>query len=148
MTQYIGIALVGLLSLPVLVACDKPGEAEVKKEYAAVEQAGVARLQSDLDIAAARETFNKVRDDYRHQKEQDLVDLDEKLSDLETKARTATASDKAVLATKVPSLREQREAFVRDLEALETVAPASWDGLKAGLDKQWAALKNAVDQAS
>jgi hypothetical protein len=148
---------VALLSAS-LFACDKPGATEQQKEDKAVERATNARNEAEQqaqgaqaaaakDVAAARAEFEKKREDYRHTRRSDLADLDKKIADLEADARTATGKTKSDLQTRLPAIRAQRDAFVRDLESLDSVTPTSWDGATANLDKEWDALKAAVDRA-
>ena len=153
----IPFALVALLSAS-LFACDKPGATEQQKEDKANEQAANARNEAmqkaesaqasaQKDIAAAQVQFEKSREDYRHSRRIDLADVDKKVVDLETEQRTATGKTKANLAANVPAIRAQRDAYVRDRQALDAAAPATWDSAKANLDKEWDALKEAVDHA-
>ncbi|MGO9839269.1 MAG: hypothetical protein ACLP1X_34235 [Polyangiaceae bacterium] len=155
MTSFAIIALVSSS----IAACDKPGEAEQKKEVAAGEQAAEARVQaernvqiaqsqSDKAIAAARADFEKSREDYRHGRQEDLADVNKKIADLEAKQRTATGKERATLDANLPTLRSRRDAFVADLQRLDDATPASWDGARASLDREWDALKTALDQVS
>jgi septal ring factor EnvC (AmiA/AmiB activator) len=152
-------SLAVLLSVSAVVACDKAGEAEQKKEATATAQAveataqaqqnaQSARLQANTDIAAARADFEKTREDYRRSRQQDLLDVNKKITDLEAKEMTATGRAKINLDTNLPLLRAKRDAFTRDLQAVDSTTPGSWDGTRASLDKEWGALKDAVAQAS
>ena len=141
------------------VACEQPGQTERQKETKATEQAMSARSEAeqsaqnaqaaaDKQIAAARADFAKAREDYLHGKRLDLITLDSKVLDLESKARTTrNAKAKGDLEARLPSIRAQREAFVRHLEALENESAATWDVTKANLDKAWQNLKDEVDKA-
>ncbi|MDP9151812.1 MAG: hypothetical protein M3O36_17965 [Myxococcota bacterium] len=149
--------LVALLCAAPL-GCDKPGATEQQKEMRASEQAAEARNQAnskaegaqasaDKDIAAARNDFEKTREDYRHSRRIDVADMDKKIADLQAEQRTATGKRKADLDANLPSLRAQREAFVRDMQSLDMATASSWDSAKANLDREWDALKAAVDKA-
>jgi hypothetical protein len=152
------LAVLALLSSSI-VACDKPGESEQKKEVAATEQAALARVQADRNVqiaqaqsektvAAARADFEKSREDYRHDRQRDLADLNKKITDLEAKQMTATGKERATLDANLPMLRSRRDTFVADLQRLDQATPASWDGARASLDREWDALKAALDQVS
>lgn len=99
----------------------------------------------ELLYAVPSPLAQKSREDYRHIRRMDLEDLDKKVVDLEAEQRTATGKTKANLAANVPAIRAQRDAYVRDLQALDTAAPATWDTARANLDKKWETLKEAVD---
>lgn len=140
------------------LACDKPGVTEQQRENQATDQADQARNQADQkaqqsqasadkDMAAAQADFQKAKVDYRHDRESDLVTIDKKISDLEAKARTATGKEKTKLDANLPGLRAQRDAFARDLHSLDAMAGTAWDQGKANLDKEYDALKDAVDKA-
>src|SRR5271154_170722 len=83
------LAVIALLASSI-AACDKPGEAEQKKEMSANDQAAQSRAQADRNaqaaqsqanqtIAAARADFEKSREDYRHGRQQDLADVNKKI---------------------------------------------------------------------
>jgi septal ring factor EnvC (AmiA/AmiB activator) len=142
-----------------LVACEKQGVTEQQKETKASEQAANARNEAEQkaqgaqataerDIAAARADFAKAREDYMHSKRVDLEELDRKITDLEAKEKTAMGKTKADLDARLPAIRAQRDAFARHLQSMNNATPATWDGAKASLDKEWDSLKSTVDGAS
>jgi biopolymer transport protein ExbB/TolQ len=150
--------VLALLSSTVF-ACDKPGVTEQQRENAASQQAAqqqaeaersaqAAQAEAQQKIAAARGDFEKDRTDYRHRRDQDVSDLNKQIADLEAKARTATGKEKARLEQNMPVIRSQRDTFVNDLQRLDNVTPASWDGAKDSLDREWDALKASLDKAS
>jgi hypothetical protein len=147
----------GLLAIVVL-ACNRPGVTEQQREEQAKERVTRARDEAsqrtqsaqaaaDKDIAAARADFDKDREDYRHARMADLVDLDGKISDLEAKERAAKDRAKSDLQATLSTIRAKRHAFVRDLHALDSAGPADWDREKAQLAQEWDGLKSAVDKA-
>lgn len=149
--------LIALLSASAF-ACDKPGVTEQQKETKASEQAANARNEAEQkaqgsqaaaerDIAAARADFEKARADYTHGRQRELIDLDRKIVDLDTNARTKSGKTKAELASRLPSIHAQRDAFARHMQALDTATPSTWDADRANLDKEWDSLKAAVDGA-
>ena len=154
----ISLAIVTLMASS-FVACDKPGETEQRKEVAANERSAEARAQAERNsqiaqaeseraIAAARADFERRREDYRHDRQLDLSDVNRKLLDLEAKQKTATGKERASLDANLPILRSRRDAFIGDLQRLDNATPTSWDGARASLDKEWDALKAALDQVS
>jgi hypothetical protein len=137
-------------------ACDKPGVAERQKEETASEEARKAAQEAQREVQAAQSTaqktisaartdFETTRENYLHRRRLDLVDLDSKIFDLEASARTSTGKAKADIHTRLSTIRAQRDAFVRHLQDLETATATTWDGAAAGLDKEWEALKKAVE---
>jgi uncharacterized protein (DUF3084 family) len=145
--------------LAAFCACDKqPGVTEQQKETKANEQAAAARndaiqqmetaqAKADRERAEAQVTFEKIREDYRHMRRDDLADLDKKIVDLHADVRTATGKTKANLQQNLPSIQARRDAFVRHMQELDTTTPAAWDAAKANLDKEWIDLKAQVDKA-
>jgi hypothetical protein len=142
-----------------LGACDPPGLTEQQKETKASDEATNARNQAeqqsqnaqaaaDKDIASARADFEKTRENYLHDKRLDLVTLDTKIMDLEAKARTLSVKARSDLDARLSAVLAQRDAFVRNMGALETEVGATWDSSKANLDKEWNSLKAALDDAA
>ena len=73
------------------VACDKPGAAEQQKENQAVqvnqqaqqsaaEQAAAAQADMRDKVSAAQAEFQKTRDDYSRDRQQDLKEIDDRIS--------------------------------------------------------------------
>jgi hypothetical protein len=159
MSRYIVPSSLAVLLCSLSFACDKqPGVTEQQREdkanqqaaqqqSIANEQAQHAQAAAEKEIAAARENFEKAREDYRHSRAQDLNEVDRKMADLEAKAKTAKGKAKTDLQTILPTLRFRRDAFARDLEAMENTSAASWDQAKANLDKEWDGLRTAVDKS-
>jgi hypothetical protein len=157
----LSFTLTALLSAS-LGGCDKPGVTEQQKETRANEeaknakseaaqQAQAAQAAAEKDIAGARADFEKAREDYLRARRLDLAELDKRIADLElntkTNAKTATGKIRTDLEAPLPTIHAQRDAFARHMRDLDTAAAATWDGAKASLDKEWDALKSAVDSA-
>jgi hypothetical protein len=158
MIRYVGtFALAAVLMAP--IACDKPGVEEQQKEQKAVQDNAdqqqraaheSASAQQDMNnrVATAQADFDRARDDYRRDKQQDIDSLDAKIASLETKERTATGKVKADLDAKLPAIRAERASFGADFRGLQATTAASWDDAKARVDKEWEDLKGAVNDAS
>src|SRR5213078_2532523 len=99
------------------------------------------------DVAASRADFLRTREDYRHDRQKDLVDLDEKIAKLEAKAKTTTGKTRGEILAALPDLRRKRDVFKRDFEKLGDATSASWDETKARLDHEWDDAKSALDHA-
>jgi hypothetical protein len=139
-----------------LGACEQPGQTERQKETNASEQAVNARseaeqraqnaqLEADKQITTARADFARTREDYLHSKRLDLVSLDSKIMDIESKTRTLTGKARTDLDAHIAEVLAQRDVFVRHMSALDGEVAATWDSAKANLDKEWDALKTSVD---
>jgi hypothetical protein len=139
-----------------LAACDQPGVTEQQKVQKAAQtnadqQDRAAResasAQADMNqkVASAQADFEHVREDYRHSKQTDLDDLDAKIAKLEATDSAATGKAKADLDARLPQVRAQRAAFGADFRALQSATAVSWDDAKARVEKEWDALKSAVN---
>lgn len=119
--------------------------AEANRE--ADEKINKAQAEADKKTAEAQANFLKLREDYRHDVTEKLVDLDHKIADLEAKSRTATGKTKADLDARLKQIHAERDAFVNDYKSLEMASASTWDSTKARLDKSWDELKKLVDRA-
>jgi len=112
----------------------------------AADKSNSAQATADKKIAAAQREFETTREDYRHSVQTKLDTLDQQLTDLDAKAKTAPAKSKADMDAKISSLHVQRDAFAADFSSLASVSIASWDATKTRLDKEWSELKSAADK--
>ena len=119
--------------------------AEANRE---AEKINKAQAEADKKTAEAQASFLKMREDYRHNVTQKLVDLDHKIADLEAKSRTATGKAKADLDARLKQIHAERDTFVSDYKGIELVSASTWDATKARLDKSWEELKKLVDRAA
>jgi hypothetical protein len=120
--------------------------AEANRE--ADEKINKAQAEADKKTAEAQANFLKLREDYRHDVTEKLVDLDHKIADLEAKSRTATGKTKADLDARLKQIHTERDAFVNDYKNIEMASASTWDATKARLDKSWDELKKLVDRAA
>ncbi len=120
----------------------------VQANQEADQKANSAQADADRKIAAAQAAFLKMREDYRHDTTTKLVDLDQKITDLGAKEKTATGKKKADLDAQLAAIRTQREAFANDWKSIETADATTWDSTKGRLDKEWTDLKTMVDRAA
>jgi hypothetical protein len=139
-------------------ACDKPGVAERQREEPANEPLAQARSDAaqptpgaqaadDKDMSGAPTDFEKNREEYLHGRATDLQELDTKIVALESKEKVAKDKAKAELQDALSAIGVKRDAFVRDLNALHNATAAAWDEAKTKLEREWDALKAAVDKA-
>ena len=106
-----------------------------------------AQADADKKTAEAQANFLKMREDYRHDVTEKLVDLDHKIADLEAKSRTATGKTKVELDARLKEIHSERDAFVNEYKGIELASASTWDSTKARLDKSWDELKKLVDRA-
>jgi hypothetical protein len=126
----------------------RANEKIVEANQEADKKANKAQADADQKIAEAQASFLKLREDYRHDTTEKLVDLDHKIADLEAKSKTATGKKKADLSAQLAQIRTQREAFANDWKTIETASATTWDATKNRLDKEWSDLKAMVDRAA
>jgi len=133
------------------IACNKPGQDAEKKIDNAQAQGTTeitnAEVKEDKKVTAAEADFAKARDDYRHDMQTNLDDLDKKLSELDAKALKATGSEKSKLTAESQSLRTRRDAFARDVDSLGATSAADFDATKKHVDDEWDTLKHDTDKA-
>lgn len=117
--------------------------AEANRE--ANREARGAQLEADKEIAAAQRDFSKRREDYRHDLETKLIDVDKKIEVLEAKSAAATGKAKAELDQKLASVRARRASLRDDAQRLDAATATTWDDAKARVDKELSELKSTVE---
>jgi len=126
--------------------------AEADRKAAEVSQDSQQRINSaqaeaDEKIAEANASFLKMREDYRHDMTQKLVELDKDIAELEAKAKSETGKTKAKIESNLPTVRQMRDDFVREYRSVEAASASTWDATKERLNKSWDELEKAVDRA-
>jgi vacuolar-type H+-ATPase subunit E/Vma4 len=106
-----------------------------------------AQAEADKRIAQAYASFMKLREDYRHQTANSLVDLDHKVDLLEANARGVPSKIKPDIDANLRRIHAMRTEFDSDYSRLESASATTWDDAKARLDKELADLKSLVDKA-
>jgi hypothetical protein len=122
-----------LLAVSLGVACDK----------------GILNGQVEANEAGTVQSESaKVRDDYRHEKQTALDSLDKSIADLESKEKVVAGKAKMDLDGTLLAIHARRDAFMKDLRAIDSTGAAEWDSTRAQLDKQWVDLKTTTDKAA
>lgn len=148
------------LSLSLVAGCDRANDdqrkadnaqAEANKKIAearteATTKITSAQVEADKKVAAAEADFGKLREDYRHEVQADLIDLDKKIDRLEAKSKTATGKAKADLDANLPAIRSRRMVFGSEVKSLEVATAPAWNDTKAKVDKDFSDLKALVDK--
>jgi flagellin-like hook-associated protein FlgL len=107
-----------------------------------------AQAEADKKTADANASFMKLREDYRHQTTNNLVDLDHKVGVLEASSRSASANKaKFDLDANLNQIHTKRAEFGADYKSIEAASAMTWDDTKTRLDKEWTELKALVDKA-
>jgi hypothetical protein len=149
------------LSMAFAVGCNKAADEQHKADEAratadnktidanreATDKINAAQSEADKKVADAQASFMKLREDYRHQKTEDLTKVDKEIADLEAKAKTAKGKAKSDIDAALPGIRTQRETFMSEYKTLELSSALTWDDAKARVDKAFEDLKKAVDKA-
>jgi leucyl aminopeptidase (aminopeptidase T) len=109
-----------------------------------------ARLQREADqkIAEAQATFSKLREDYRHTVASNLVNLDEDIAKLSSKAKDKRLSVRTATEKRLTEIREKRTEFQQEFSSLEAAGAKEWDAARAALEKEWDNLKALVSKDS
>ncbi len=111
------------------------------------QEAREAQAQADLAIAGANGDFQALREAYRHEKAQALVELDTRVAELEAMALTADSEEKARREPVLRQIAQLRADFIRAYDELETVDAAQWDTERDRVDRLWDAFQIAVRKA-
>ena len=104
-----------------------------------------ATADEERELADVNADFEKDREDYRHDVETNLIQVDEDIADLDAKVKTADPERRASMEANLRQIRTDREAYERDTKGLDTVSSDGWADLKARLDREWDALKALVN---
>jgi hypothetical protein len=149
------------VSLAFSVACDKAADEQRKADQAradantkvteanreATDKINAAQSDADKKVADAQASFVKMREDYRHNVNEDLVKIDKDIADLEAKSKTAKGKTKADIDAALPNIRSMRESVNTEYRSLELSSAVTWDDAKGRVDKAVDDLKKAIDKA-
>ena len=131
-------------------ACEKSGKETQEQVDNAQAQAQTeitnAQVKADEKVTTAQRDFEKTREDYRHDMQSNLDELDKKIADLDAKILKTNGDKKLELNEKVATLRAQRTAFAEDVKQLPSTPAATWDATKAHMDKEWSEIKHTSDK--
>ena len=113
----------------------------------ATDKINAARADADKKVADAQADFLKLREDYRHSVNNDLVKIDKDIVDLEAKAKTATGKTKANIDSALPNIHALRDSVTTEYRSLELASAVTWDDAKGRVEKAVDDLKKAIDKA-
>jgi regulator of protease activity HflC (stomatin/prohibitin superfamily) len=107
-----------------------------------------AQAKADRDISEAQEKFSKIREEFRHDFQSKLLEVDKEIADLRTKSATEGGKKKEKLDANLPVIDDRRARFVTAFDRLQEASATTWDETKNEVEKRWQELKNAVDAAT
>jgi hypothetical protein len=102
-------------------------------------------INQALEVAKARSFQQK--EEYRRDMEAVLADLDDRIDELQERAKRAGAEAKKRYAADLDELRRKREAARDKLERVKAATPDVWDDVKTGVNSAFDDLRRALDRA-
>lgn len=118
-----------------------------KAQNESVTEVTGAQVEADKKINEANASFLKLREDYRHKAQKDLVELDKDIADLEGKAKTAAANKKAEYDAALIDIRAKRAQYTSSYDTLQNATASTWDAAKENTERAWDGLKAAMRKA-
>jgi BMFP domain-containing protein YqiC len=94
-------------------------------------------VKEETGGTSAREDFSEEKKDFERKTREKLKEFDDKMADLEVKAKEAGSKAKAEVKEQMDKLREKWVALRREMEKLETKSKEKWEAAK---EKVYAAL--------
>jgi hypothetical protein len=156
------IFTVGTVALLFAAGCESAADQQRKADSAQAEanakaqeaqrdadtNARHAQADADREIADAQEKFSKMREEFRHDLESKLVDVDKEIAGLRSSALTKTGKEKVKLESNLPIIEQRRTSVKEAFEQLEHASASTWDQAKGEVEKRWKELKSSVDAAT
>jgi hypothetical protein len=105
----------------------------------------VAREAREALQAAKQYTFQQ-KAEYEKRLRQVVADLDDRIDDLEQRARESTADARKSLDQQVRDLKQKRAVVSERLEKVKAAGADAWDDLKTGVQKAVEDLQRALDR--
>lgn len=153
---------IGTIALAFAVGCETAADQQRKANEAQDEANRKAeRAQEDADrtaqkaqadanreIADAQEKFSKMREEYRHDLQSKLVEVDKEIAELRTQAATETGKKKQQIDANLPIIDERRTRLSEAFRELEQASATTWDRAKGEVEKRWDELKHSVESAT
>jgi hypothetical protein len=148
------------MSSLLVAACEKASDDEAKAERAqavaadkltaatveANQKIAAAQTEADKKVAEAQASFQRLRENYRHDLMLTLASLDERISNLNASERTTSGQARSELDAKLARVRATRDRVTVDYQTLEAASAATWDVARTELDKDVNALSAEVNE--
>lgn len=161
MIRSITATLCMAFSLSLATGCNKAADEQRKADEArteadnkvaeanrdATDKINAAQAEADKKVADAQASFLKLREDFRHDVNEDLTKIDKDIVDLEAKGKTATGKAKTNIEAALPNIHSLRDSVTTEYRSLELASAVTWDDAKARVNKSVDELKKAIDKA-
>ena len=95
-------------------------------------------------LRAAESTLAETKNEYAKKARADLDELGRKIDALEAEAKDAGESARKGMNAKLKELKARRKTASKDLAKLKRASGKAWAGLKAGMDKGIAEMKEVL----
>lgn len=125
-------------------ANEKAAEARVEADRTAQD----AQADANREFAGAQEKFSKMREEFRHDLELKLVEVDKEIAELRTQSTTENGKKKQQIDANLPIIDERRARLNDAYQRLEQANASSWDQAKGEVQKRWDELKHSVEAAT
>jgi DNA repair exonuclease SbcCD ATPase subunit len=133
------------------IATDNAWEGSKSRMDSALAELENAYQETNKEVKDASEEslayMQHQRDEYQKQIEAQLKEYDQKLDELEVKARTVKQGTKALFNQKIDALREKQRTAHDELDKLSTATGKAWEDLKSGMDTAMEDLAKAYHDA-
>jgi hypothetical protein len=157
-SRHIATAVLVLVGLA-LPACEKAADDEAKAEKAqavaadkltaatveADQKIRTAQAEADKKVAEAQASFQRLRENYRHDLMLKLTSLDEKIAKLTATEPTVADKRRPDFDAHLTQIRVARAALNADTDALESASVETWDASKDRVDKGMSELTALVN---
>jgi hypothetical protein len=88
------------------------------------------------------------KNEYITEAKKKLDALDERLIELETRAKSEQGIAQRELRSKLDAIRQSKLRMERRVEEMRLASKPAWEDVKQGAEEAWEALSHAVDKAS
>jgi hypothetical protein len=97
-------------------------------------------------LAAAKEYTFRQKDKYAAELLEVAEDVEDRIDDLEARAKDAGAEAKAKIRAQIAELRKKKDALNGRLEKVKAATAEAWDDVKSGVGAAAAELEKALDR--
>jgi len=123
-------------------------ERALRAQRDADETAARAQADANREIAKAQEKFSKMREEFRHDLQTKLVELDKDIAELRTQSVTQTGQKREKINANLSIIEERRSRVTEAFRELEQANATTWDRVKGEVEKRYDELKHSVESAT
>lgn len=139
--------LIPILSFTLHLGCDDTASGIQKDTREALNNAAEGAQEVAKKVERATEHADDELDAFREQRREDIDALEEKIDQLDERARNASADVQAQAVNQAQEFEQRRSALKAQLEQLGDAAGSQWAQAKARVSEGIVALDRDVDQA-